>query len=353
MIGEHHRPIGVSRSAVIDQVSAMLDHIDSSDPRLRSQLFDDAVGTLTAQDDIDVRLVPDQEVDASGCSVAGGYLANHMPPVLAISESASRGRRAFTVLHEYGHHLQQSVYDLMERLTQQPDGGLSLEDAACDTFASALLLPKELVKQHIADRGPSAATVLSLWQAAPQVSRAAVCVRATLTLQTPGHVTLLDENGVVIFSSSRDLPPLHRGSDQSRVKIVNAALRAAGRIIDGEAEFVYRNGIRGQELYAQAADMGGLTVVVSVSERAPWRKLSLPRRDSGPKGAFRICEHSVCGHEFHTFERPCEQCGVPTCPECGQCNCGFRVREQTCPSCYLVKATHLFDKSTGVCQDCA
>lgn len=337
---------------MIAQVAAMLNYIDGSDPGIRSRLFDDALNTLADSDEIDVCLVPDQEIDASGCSVAGGYLADHTPPVLVIAESASRGRQAFTALHEYGHHLQQSAYDLMERLTEQPDGGLTLEDAACDTFASAILLPKELVKQHIGDRGPSADAVLSLWRAAPQVSRAAVCVRAALTLQTPGHVTLLDENGVVVFSSSRELPPLRRGSDQSRVSIVVAARQALRRIVNGEAEFFYRDGIRGQELYAQAADMGGMTVVVSVTERAAWRKLSLPRRDSGPKGIFRICEHGACGHEFRTFERPCEQCGVTSCPECGRCNCGFRLRERTCPSCHLVKAAHLFDDATGACQDC-
>lgn len=350
---ERRRPISVPRHQVIAQVTAMLDYIDASDPGIRSRLFDDALSALASRDDIDVRMVPDQEVDASGCSVAGGYLADHTPPVLVVSESTSRGRRAFTALHEYGHHLQQSVFDLMERLTQQRDGGLALEDAACDTFASAILLPKELVKQHIGDRGPSADTVLSLWHAAPQVSRAAVCVRAALTLQIPGHVTLLDKNGVIVFSSSRELPPLRRGSDQSRVSIVVAARQAPTRIVDGEAEFFYRDGIRGQTLYAQAGDMGGMTVIVSVTERAAWRKLSLPRKDSGPKGVFRICEHGACGHEFRTFERPCEQCAVPRCPECGQCNCGFRLRERTCPSCYMVKAAHLFDDTTGACQDCS
>ncbi|WP_162319850.1 ImmA/IrrE family metallo-endopeptidase [Nesterenkonia haasae] len=353
MSTEQSRPIAVPKSLVIEQVTAMLDHIDMSEPELRSQLFEDAIATFTARDDIDVRLVPDREVDASRCSVAGGYLADQMPPVLAISESASHGRRAFTALHEYGHHLQQSVYDLMERPTQQPDGGLALEDAACDFFASALLLPKDLVQQHIGEKGPSAASVVSLWQAAPQVSRAAVCVRAALALRTPGHVTLLDNQGEVVFSSSRELPPLRRGSDQSRVSIVDAALRAPERTIDGEAEFYYRDGIRGQELYAQAADLGGMTVVVSVSDRAAWRVLSLPRRDSGPKGAFRICEHIACGHEFRTFDPPCAQCGAPTCPECRQCNCAFRVQEKQCPSCFLLRSTQQFDPATGICLECS
>lgn len=350
---EQHRPIAVPRSLVIDQVSAMLGYIDTSEPKLRSQLFDDAIATLTARDDINVRLVPDREVDASRCSVAGGYLADQAPPVLAISESASHGRRAFTALHEYGHHLQQSVYDLMERPTQQADGGLALEDAACDSFASALLLPKELVQQHIGAKGPSAVSVVSLWQAAPQVSRAAVCVRAALTLQSPGHVTLLDQEGSVVFSSSRELPPLRRGGDQSRVSVVNAALRSSDRAIDDEAEFYYRDGIRGQELYAQAANLGGMIVVVSVTDRAAWRSLSLPKKDNGPKGTYRICEHGACGHEFRTFDPPCAQCGVPTCPECGRCNCGFRLSEQQCPSCFLLKAVHQFDAATGICLDCS
>lgn len=338
---------------MIDQVTTMLAHIDASEPELRSELFEDAIGTLTARDDVDVRMVPDREVGASRCSVAGGYLAEHVPPVLAISESASRGRRAFTAVHEYGHHLQQSVYDLMERPTQQPDGGLALEDAACDSFASAILLPKDLVQQHISARGPSAASIVSLWRAAPQVSRAAVCVRAALKLQTPGHVTLIDEQGDVVFSSSRELPPLRRGSNQSRVSVVAAALRASGLTIEGEAQFYYRDGIRGQALYAQAADLGGMTAVVSVTDRAAWRTLSVPRNDNGPKGLFRICEHGACGHEFYTFDQPCAQCGVPTCFECGQCNCAFRLRERTCPSCHMVTAIHLFNEATGECRDCS
>ncbi|MGK0722502.1 ImmA/IrrE family metallo-endopeptidase [Leucobacter sp. W1478] len=331
----------------------MLDYIDTSEPNLRSQLFDDAIATLMARDDIDVRFVPNREVCASRCSVAGGYLADQAPPVLVISESASRGRRAFTALHEFGHHLQQSVYELMERLTQQADGGLALEDAACDAFASALLLPKELVQKHIGAKGPSAVSVVSLWQAATQVSRAAVCVRAALKLQSPGHVTLLDQDGVVTFSSSRELPPLRRGSDQSRVGVVAGALRNPDRTIDEEAGFYYRDGIRGQELYAQAANLGGMIVVVSVTDQAPWRTLSLPKKDNGPKGAYRTCEHVACGHEFRTFDRPCAQCGAPTCPECGRCNCGFLVREQLCPSCFLLKAVHQFDVATGICLDCS
>ncbi len=340
------------RSTVIEQVNDMLSYLDETEPGLRTDLFHDAIAALGMRADVTLRLVPDSEADASLCSVAGVYLEDHEPPTLAVAESASPGRRAFTALHEFGHHLQRSVFELMDRLTQQPDGGIALEDVACDSFASAVLIPKELVVQHIGDRGPSAHSVVSLWEAS-NASRAAICVRTALELKTPGHVTLLDERGVVVFSSSRELPPLRRGGDQSNAGIVRAALRSSRRAAQGETDFVYRDGIRGQRLYAQAADIGGMLVVVSVTERATWLNLSLPKFDRGPTGAYRICEHPSCGHEFRSFESPCTECGAPKCPECGRCNCGFRLKEKTCPTCYLVKATHQFDPGSAECRDCA
>lgn len=352
MIRDEHRSPATPRNLVNEQVAAMLDHIDTATPELRSHLFEDALSELSTRTEISVQMVPENEVDNSACSVAGGYLAEHTPPVLVISESASQGRRAFTALHEYGHHLQQSVYTLMDRFLGQPDGGIALEDAACDSFASEILLPEGFIRQHLSSLGPSAASILSLWRDSTQVSRAAICVRAASKLRTPGHVTLLDGRGIVAFSSSRDLPPLKRGSDQSQVSIVKDSLRAPERTIEGIARFYYRDSIQGQELYAQAVGLDGMTVVVSVPDRAPWRTLTLPRSDSGPQGSFRICEHNACGHEFHSFERPCERCGVLQCPECGQCNCAFQIREATCPSCCMVRAIHLFDAATGVCEEC-
>lgn len=55
-------------------------------------------------------------------------------------DSASRARRDFTALHELGHHLQQNSFDLMEAFARQPDGGVLLEDTACDAFAAEILL---------------------------------------------------------------------------------------------------------------------------------------------------------------------------------------------------------------------
>lgn len=332
------------------QLAAMLEHLDGREAGFRLGLQRDPLGTLGATSDVAVRLVPDTDV-GDGCSVAGAYIADNTPPLLAVAASVSSGRQAFTALHEYGHHLQQTEFDLIERSTEQADDGLLLEEAASDGFAAALLLPDKLVSQHVGDRGPTASSVVSLWRASV-ASRAAACVRAAQALKTPGHIVLLDLEGRVAFASSRDLPPLRRTGDQSGSRIVKDSLGSSRHFAQGETNFAYRDGIRGQELYAQTADMDGFVVVVAVTESAPWLSFSIPKPDVGPVGKWCICEHSGCAHEFQNFDRPCGTCGFPTCPECGRCACGGRVRERICTSCYTMKPAHLFDPGVESCRDC-
>lgn len=330
----------------------MLSHLQKIREEFEEELRTDSLGALGMWPQIELRSVPDYQLGSSVCSVSGAYLAESEPPVLAVAESASLGRQAFTALHELGHHLQQSVFELMDIPMSQPDGGIALEDAACDAFAAAILLPKALVEEYIPERGPSGTSVASLWSAS-NASRAAACVRAARMLKTPGHVALLDGNGLVSFSASRELPPLRRGSDQSQSTIIRTALQNNRRVTEGPTAFFYRDGIRGEELHAQAADMGGMLVVVAVTEGASWLKLSLPKWDAGPKGVYRICEHSDCGREFRSFEKPCEGCRVQKCPDCGRCKCGTRLKEKTCSNCFMVKAAHLFDPKSAECRDCA
>jgi len=125
------------------------------------QLADDPCGVLATWTEVDLRFVPEADMGA-GCSVSGAYLPRESPPRLAVATSTSLGRHAFTALHELGHHLQQSDLSLMDVLTSEPDGGVALEDAACDAFAAAVLLPENLVDQFIPAGGPTAANVRDL-----------------------------------------------------------------------------------------------------------------------------------------------------------------------------------------------
>lgn len=338
-----------SRTAARAQAHSILAALERDDPALLAALQEDPFAALEGLSEVVVRAVPEAQTDV-GCSVAGAYFAHETPPVLATAASASAGRRRFTLLHEFGHHLQQTDLSLMTPLLTEPDGGSALEDAACDAFAAAILLPDDLVAAYFDARGPAPDDVVRLWQNST-ASRAAVCVRAAEHLPSPGHVLLLDGDGVVEFAASHGLPPVRRGSSQRQIPVVRDALSDVRRHATGRTRITYRDGIHGGELYAQAADMGGHLVVVAVTDNAPWQRFSPPPRDDGPQARWWTGEQ--CGHEFAAFGRPCADCGTPLCPECGRCSCGPRVEERRCDACFLVLPAGAFDGPSRRCVDCS
>ena len=343
------REAAVSRFAARAQAQAVLATLETLEAGLPALLACDPAAVLGSRADIAIRPVPEAQTDA-GCSVAGAYIADCVPPVLAVADSASAGRRAFTLLHEFGHHLQQSQTSLMAALLNEPDGGHTLEDAACDAFAAAVLLPDQLVDTHLGVIGPTADAVVSLWQAST-ASRAAVCVRTAERLPSPGHVVLLDHDGNVQFASAHGLPPVRRGSSQARIPVVREALTNGRLRARGRTGMAYRDGIIGAELYAQAANMGDYLVVVAVTDHAPWEQFAPPSREQAPSSRSWICEH--CGHGFVTFDAPCRRCQTPACPECGRCSCPSRIQERRCDKCSLFLPARMFDGTSGRCRDCS
>jgi hypothetical protein len=330
-----------------DQVTAMFDELEARWPGAAELLGTDIIGALTGWGEVDVRLVPESAADAS-CGVTGAYLNDDGVAVLAIAASTSPGRRAFTGGHELGHHLQQTTDHLIEALLQPGIDSHVLEEAACNGFAARLLIPDQLTGHHIGPAGPTAHDIATLWQEV-RASRQAVCARAAEYLPAPGHVLLLDADGRVTFSSSRGEPPIGRGADQSRIPVVADQLRHGGTR-SGGTRIAYRDGITGSELYAQATDLDGFTVVVAVTDRAPWLSFSPPSRDAGPTAAWWVCGH--CGHEFSTWDRRCARCGTPRCPECRHCDCP-PTSERFCGACFQLKPDHLFDGASDRCNDCA
>lgn len=343
-----------ARDLVARQSESMIATLDDVKPDLRAALFADAFTALGSQTDLVVRLMPEAETGRQStgpsCSVAGVYIADEQPPVLAVAAATSAGRRAFTVLHEFGHHLQRTQTVLMDLLLQQPDGGILLEEAACDAFAAEILLPRDLVDRFIDKRGPTGPNVVDLWRAS-DASRAAVCVRAAQRLPAPGHLVLLDSDGTVSFAASMGLPPVKRGSQLGDIGTVRDAYLRSGRAT-GRTRLRYRDGILGEELHAQVVPMGGYRLLVAVTDSAPWETFSLPSVRSGPVATAWVCEHPDCGKEFHSFDPRCSRCHRPACPECGRCGCEPRVRERTCAGCFQRLPVSLFDGSSTRCRDC-
>ncbi|HTC69108.1 MAG TPA: ImmA/IrrE family metallo-endopeptidase [Acidothermaceae bacterium] len=339
----------VSRVKVVAQVEAMLNALEELAPGASARLALGAHRELSTWSSLVVRVIPETQTNP-GCSVAGAYFAGESPPVLAVAAATSLGRREFTVVHELGHHLQQSTPSLVNELVQQPDGGLELEDAACNTFAGMILLPTDLVGKHIGNRGPTPGDVVALWRGSG-ASREAACVRAADSLPSPGHVLLLNADGTVALDATHGLPPARRGSDQGDIPVVRDALGRPQHSGTGMTRLAYRDGILGDELYIQVADMDGFLVAVLVTDHAPWEKFAPPSADVGPRTRWWTCEH--CGETFQTFDPSCPTCRAPNCTACGRCNCRSKLAERTCTKCYLVLPASRFVGDAVQCEDCS
>jgi hypothetical protein len=190
--------------------------------------------------------------------------------------------------------------------------------------------------------------IVDLWHAGNAVPAGRMRAGAE-RLPSPGHVLLLNSDGLVAFSSSRGEFPIGRGSNQSRIPVVADQLRHGGTW-SGKTRIGYRDGIFGSELYAQTADLGGFVVVVALVDHAPWLSFSPSSRDIGPVADTWVCSH--CGHEFEAWEQKCNKCSVPKCPECRHCDCP-PLNERQCRSCFDLKAEHLFDAESDRCRDCS
>ncbi|MEN8656344.1 ImmA/IrrE family metallo-endopeptidase [Streptomyces sp. 21So2-11] len=334
------------RAVARTQAQAILAVLHQDHPDAAERLGTSALYELRQWPGLEVRDVPDAP-SGGGCSVSGAYFAGTRP-VLAVARSASLARRDFTALHELGHHLQQTVVELMGALLAQPDNGTALEDAACDAFAAEILLPDTLADQYVAVDGPTADAAVALWRAG-NASRMATCVKASERLPAPGHILLLDTDGRLAFAASHGLPPLRRGSDQSRVPAIRTALTGRGRT-EGRARLAYRDGILGDELYLQTAEMGGYFLAVAVTDLAPWKPFSPSARQSGPQGSDYICTH--CGEDFTSYAPACPRCESAPCPECDRCGCAPKTAERQCTACFVLHPAAMYVGDSDRCRDC-
>lgn len=334
------------RAAARAQAEAMLTVLRRDHADAMQRLGASALHELRQWPGLEVREIPDAR-SGNGCSVSGAYFAG-TPAVLAVAASASLARRDFTALHELGHHLQQTMVELMDVLLDQPDGGTTLEESACDAFAADILLPQTLADQHITEAGPTADAAVALWRSS-NASRMATCVKASERLPAPGHVLLIDSDGALAFAASHGLPPLRRGSDQSHVPVLRTALSGGGRT-EGRGRLAYRDGILGEELYLQTAEMGGYLLTIAVTDLAPWKSFAPSARQTGPEPTEYTCAH--CGEDFTSYAPACARCESAPCPDCRRCGCDRKVSERQCTACFVVHPLAMFDGASARCRDC-
>lgn len=333
------------------------------------ELSRDPLTVLEAWGEVTVRRLPrtDSALAPAGveaCSVAGTYYdgTGSSLPIIAVAQSMSPGRDAFTALHELGHHLQRTRGALANQLAElDVEVSFIVEDEVCNRFAAAVLIPADVAAEVFGDGTPTAGNVVELTNRT-SASRSAVCVRASQHLKTTGLVVLLDPEDNVQFASRGNLPPPRRGSSQgTRTLVKRARARLAEgvtdfRLTDDEFQFLYRDQIEGEHLFAQIADIGDdYLVIVAVDSKPPWSDtFTAPRYRTGLQAKSRICPHEGCGEEFTSWTPVHEVCGEPECPACNRCACTLsHVQERTCGKCFTVQPAQLFPGEDDICEECA
>lgn len=335
------------RSKLVDQlVPLMLAHLTATDVDIR-KLADDPASVIPTVDNIVLTWVDPAVID-SGCSVAALYNGQDNPPRISVAKDASPGRRAFSALHELGHHLCTRVTAIMDEFWDLPDGGASIEEDLVDAFAAAVLLPPDMVTTTFAS-GVTAAKVVDLWQAT-SASREACCVAAAQRLLAPGYVMLLDANGRCQFAARHgDLFSIARGSVQTGVKLQPALRGGTARGVE-RPDFL--SGVRSSEMHFDAVAGGSYIFAVWVTDSPAWDALPV-LLNSGPVGHSGYCE--ACAKEFTAWRPPCARCGEPHCPTCGHCDCEPASEQKTvtrrCTRCFLDLPLWAFDGSSTTCNE--
>jgi hypothetical protein len=310
-------------------------------------LADDPVTAISSVDGIVIDWVEPAAL-GTGCSVAALYSGSEIPPRISVLREASLGRRNFSLLHEFGHHLCVQNEQVSAALWELPDGEEGpFEEDLVDEFAAAVLLPADIVDQAFTD-GVTAAAVLRLWQHTT-ASREACCVAAARHLHAPGYVMLLEPGGRSQFAARHgDVLPIARGSRQTGTRLQAAARTGTAQGIDTPT---YASGVTGSQMYLDARTTSGYTFAVWVTDSPAWQSLAAPL-DTTPVGHDGHC--SDCAKDFQTWMMPCTNCDEPFCPDCAACDCALGSRrpiaDQICTSCFQLLPPAAFHGGSTICN---
>ncbi|SKH60394.1 putative Zn peptidase [Mycobacteroides abscessus subsp. massiliense] len=293
-----------------------------------SELSTDPFAAL--EDSDEVTLVYNS-TSPEGCSVSGYYRPT--PPTIFVHAALSSERDNFTVLHEYGHHVQRVHLEWADVWLSLPDAaGATINEAVADAFAVEVLMPLDRAPL---DAGPlRAQTIRDAYSRCP-ASRQALLMRA-VQLAPPDEraVAVISElDGRVMFAlSTCDEPRPRRGAVQAGLTELIAEATHSGGVANGPLRegLCAASGWNREDLVAEVAiDTEGRYAFAVIRPQTRyqfqrWQKVT------------HECFNEACGANFDADEslENCHICRVPKCPTCGQCACE-RPANSRCPNCYL------------------
>lgn len=274
--------------------------------------------------DIDYNSAPRE-----GCSVFGYYRPH--PPTIYVHASMSAERDNFTLLHEYGHHVQRIHLEWADVWLSLPDAvGAKVNEAVADAFAAEVLMPPDVVPL---DLGPLRVRAIRQAHAQCRASRQALLMRAVELAPSDERavVAITELDGRVTFAlSTCDEPRPRRGAAQAGLAdLVAQALQA-----DGFSSGPLRGGLTSESGWTRE-DMVA-EVAIDADGRYAFAVIRPETRYNFQKWekVTHECLNEACNATFDANATlvKCRGCDQPKCPDCEQCACE-RPASTHCSKC--------------------
>ncbi|WP_367657424.1 ImmA/IrrE family metallo-endopeptidase [Clavibacter michiganensis] len=265
----------------------------------------------------------------TSCQFHGRY--TFRPPTIYVTRSTNRARDNFTVLHEYGHHLQKHtgpwVYQVLTKLT--PFDRELLEERVADAFASSVLIPDSLLYASFA--GTLSASHLASVHAASSASRHAVLRRAIDLATEPTCLVVTDLDGKVRAAESNSEDFYQPAKDSYQPDLERLSSQAGyGRSVTGYTRegLRYSTGTARSDLRIDThSDQGGAYYFHVLTPT--YRFGSQQWHDEEVE-----CVNAACEEVFRAYPSiRHDSCGGYRCPNCSQCACEPQAAA-TCPRCF-------------------
>lgn len=272
----------------------------------------------------------------AGCSVFGYYQPRAgMPAAIVISAAATADRDRFTIVHEYGHHVQRHHPTWADALYTLPTAKRSkVEERVADAFAAEVLIPADVgdLESSWLD-----ARVLVKVHESVRASRSAVAMRAVeiAPVNETGTVVVCDINGTVIFAraANDDVFTPMRGVAQPGLATLFAAANQSG----GQATGAIGEGLRASSNWIQedlqgdlAIDYSGMYAFVVIRSSQKYGREQAWSQDEVE------CANPACELVFvvDADAEICPTCKEARCRDCKTCACE-KSATATCPNCTM------------------
>ncbi len=272
----------------------------------------------------------------AGCSVFGYYQYRiAAPATIFIHPAATAARDSFTIVHEYGHHVQRLHETWTNLLYALPRAAsTALEERVADAFAAEVLIPADIISF---DSSWLSARTLALVHQNVRASRSAVAMRAVeiAPANDNGTVVVCDSGGVVIFAraAGEDIFTPARGVAQPDL----TALFHAAQDADGHATGELRGGLRSNSNWIQddiqgeaAIDYSGMYAFVVLRSTQKYGREQRWHQEQAE------CANPACELVFTVDASVtiCPRCSEPKCPGCSTCSCE-PAAASICPNCTM------------------